>query len=310
MSETAPPWEADVLLPAYEAATLAFPPDYDGEVVATLVRRAASAPQSRALLYVHGFIDYFFQAHMAERCAREGWGFYALDLRKHGRSLRPHQHPNFCKSVHEYFADITCAIDLLYEREGVRELVLAGHSTGGLVTALYADHGECRERVGALWLNSPFFEFNVPPAMQAQLALAAGTGRFFPFLSDPRGLSPDYPRSLHRKHEGEWDFDLRYKPIEGFPAYFGWIAAIRAAHARLHAGLAIRCPVLVMHSDAADIVLDARHIARWAPRLGDDVEVQAYPGALHDLVLSREPVREAVFGALFDWLSRRLPESH
>ena len=60
-----------------------------------------------AVLYVHGFADYFFQRHMAERFAAEGYAFYALDLRKHGRSLRPHQHPNFCKSVTEYYADIT-----------------------------------------------------------------------------------------------------------------------------------------------------------------------------------------------------------
>ena len=60
-----------------------------------------------AVLYVHGFSDYFFQRHMAERFALEGYAFYALDLRKHGRSLRPHQHPNFCKSVAEYYADIT-----------------------------------------------------------------------------------------------------------------------------------------------------------------------------------------------------------
>ena len=63
------------------------------------------------MLYVHGFIDYFFQRHMAERFAAEGYAFYALDLRKHGRSLRPHQHPNFCKNLAEYYPDITRAID-------------------------------------------------------------------------------------------------------------------------------------------------------------------------------------------------------
>src|SRR3954462_5161891 len=110
---------------------LDFADDYDGAVVATLVRLpVANAPRG-AVLYVHGFNDYFFQRHMAQRFALEGYAFYALDLRKHGRSLRPHQHPNFCKSVSEYHADLTAALS-----EIGAPVLLAGHSMGGLVCAL------------------------------------------------------------------------------------------------------------------------------------------------------------------------------
>ena len=42
-----------------------------------------------------------------------------------------------------------------------------------------------------------------------------------------------------------------------------------------------------MHSDEADIVLDWRHIARWSRTLGPEVTVLAFPGGVHDLVLSR-----------------------
>jgi hypothetical protein len=48
--------------------TLAFTPDYDGEVTASLVRnRSLLSPTKAAILYLHGFIDYFFQRHGAER---------------------------------------------------------------------------------------------------------------------------------------------------------------------------------------------------------------------------------------------------
>ncbi|MBS0336338.1 MAG: alpha/beta hydrolase [Proteobacteria bacterium] len=299
-------WAPDRLMPGYESTTLEFPPDYDGPVVATLVRKAGAAPQKRAVLYVHGFIDYFFQAHMAGRFAAEGWAFYALDLRKHGRSLLPGQHPCFCKRIDEYFADITRAIGIVSE-EHDGPLLLAGHSTGGLITSLYADAGERKDRVSALWLNSPFFEFNVPAADRFKLGVAAATGIFFPFLKDPKGLRRDYPVSLHKDYAGEWDFDLRLKPIDGFPVFFGWIGAILAAHSRVHAGLSIACPVLAMHSDKADIVLGWRAIAKWAPGIGKDVAVQQFPGGLHDLVLSKLEIREAVFANLFEWLRARLP---
>ena len=56
-----------------------------------------------------------------------------------------------------------------------------------------------------------------------------------------------------------------------------------------------------MHSDEADIVLAWKSIARWSRTLGPDVTVQAFPGALHDLVLSRREIRDSVFGQLFAW---------
>ena len=103
-------WQPDALLPGFEALELEFPADYDGPVVSTLVRLpTANAPRG-AVLYIRGFSDYFFQRHMAERFAAEGYAFYALDLRKYGRSLRAHQHANFCKSVSEYYAEIDAAI--------------------------------------------------------------------------------------------------------------------------------------------------------------------------------------------------------
>jgi alpha-beta hydrolase superfamily lysophospholipase len=292
-------WTADRLLPGFEALEFAFPDDYDGRVVATLVRLPAGDAPRGAVLYVHGFVDYFFQRHMAERFAAEGYAFFALDLRKHGRSLLPHQHACFCKDCAEYFAEITRAIDVIGG-----PVLLAGHSTGGLVCALYADRGERRDQVRALWLNSPFFDWKVSPLKRAQLGLAALTGQVFPFLNDPKALSEVYVRSLHCDFGGEWDFDLKLKPLHGFPAYFGWIGAVLAAQAKVHAGLQIGCPVLTMHSDEADIVLDWRHCARWGRTLGREAAVLAFPGGLHDLVLSRRDVRDAVFSELFSWAAR------
>jgi alpha-beta hydrolase superfamily lysophospholipase len=290
-------WRPDAQLAGFETLELAFPDDYDGRVVATLVRLPVPEAARGAVLYVHGFIDYFFQRHMAERFAAEGYAFYALDLRKHGRSLLAHQHPCFCKDVAEYYADIDAA---LAEIGG--PVLLAGHSTGGLVCALYRKNGNRKDQITALWLNSPFFDWRA--GREGKLAVASFLGRFFPFLNDPKAVLPAYVRSIHRQWDGEWDFDLALKPLMGFPAYFGWVRAIRAAHAQVHAGLALDCPVLAMHSDEADIILDWRQVARWSRTLGAQVSVLAFPGALHDLVLSRAQIRDDVFSQLFAWAAR------
>jgi len=275
-------WQPDRLLAGYEALELPAPDDYDGRVVATLVRLTAADAPRGAVLYVHGFIDYFFQRHMAERFAAEGYAFYALDLRKHGRSMLPGQHPCFCKDITEYFDDITRAL-----AEIGAPVLLAGHSTGGLLCSLYAKEGEMRDRVHALWLNSPFFDRK--EALRHKTRVASLLGGFFPFMNDPNAVLPAYVRSLHRN---------------GFPAYFGWVRAIFAAHAKVHAGLDLGIPVLSMHSDEADIVLDWKQIASWSRTLGPNVTVLPFPGGLHDLVLSRAEIRDAVFNQLFAWAAR------
>ena len=288
-------WRPDPLLAGFEIRELAFPDDYDGRVVATLVRLPPGEAPRGAVLYVHGFSDYFFQRHMAERFAAEGYAFHAIDLRKHGRSLRPHQHPNFCKSITEYYADLTAAIDTIGG-----PVLLAGHSTGGLVCSLYAHEGARRSEVQALWLNSAFLDWNLPEWRKLQLHLAVALGRYYPFLNDAKALRPDYVRALLT----EWEFDTRLKPECGFTLYYGWLGAINDAFEKVHRGLAIACPVLSMHSDATDVVLAWRQIARWSRNLGPNVTVLAFPGGWHDLVLSPGRIREAVFTELFAWAER------
>jgi alpha-beta hydrolase superfamily lysophospholipase len=290
-------WQPDRLLPGFEALALPAPDDYDGRVAATLVRLPAADAPRGPVLYVHGFIDYFFQRHMAERFAAEGYAFHALDLRKHGRSLLAHQHPCFCKDVAEYHDDLTRALEAIGG-----PVLLAGHSTGGLVCSLYCHEGKLKNSIRALWLNSPFFDWR--DEHKGKLRVAQALGWFFPYLHDPKAVLPAYVRSLHKNWEGEWDFDLSLKPLLGFPAYFGWVRAIFAAHAKVHAGLNLEIPVLSMHSDEADIILDWKTVASWSRTLGSKVTVLPFPGGLHDLVLSRREIRDAVFSQLFAWAGR------
>ena len=88
--------QTDLLGAPYTCETCRLLPDDEGEVFATLVHRSAGQPTRKAVLHVHGFCDYFFQTVAGRLLGRRnGYDFYALDLRKYGRSLRPHQTPNY-----------------------------------------------------------------------------------------------------------------------------------------------------------------------------------------------------------------------
>jgi alpha-beta hydrolase superfamily lysophospholipase len=291
-------WQPDRLLKGFEALELPLPDDYEGPGVATLVRLPAGDAPRGPVLYVHGFSDYFFQRHMAERFAAEGYAFHALDLRRCGRSYRPGQHPHFVRDLGEHYAELTAALGAIGA-----PVLLAGHSAGGLLCSLYAHEGERRDAVRALWLNSPFLHWNLPnPWWSFKLFVAETIGRRFPYAANRKALHPEYTRGLH----ADWEFDTQLKPLGGFPVFFGWARAITKAQRRVHRGLAIACPVLSMHSDEADIVLNWRDISRCSRLLGPKVTVLQFPGAVHDLVLSAPEIREAVFSALFSWAERAL----
>ena len=313
--------ETDVLGPPYEQRLLTFEPDDEGEVVATLVRRRCASPTTRAVLYVHGFIDYFFQVHLAEFFTERGYDFYALDLRKYGRSLRANHTPNFCVDISEYYAELDEAVRIIREENGHDRLLVNGHSTGGLVTALWAHDRRADRKVDAMFLNSPFLDLNAPAMVRSVLApVAVRLGRTRPRADLRLGLNQVYGRSIHRDHDGEWECDLGWKPLQAFPVRAGWLRAIRLGHARVHNGLDIEAPVLVACSTAsykrarwgeaaraADSVLDVDQIARWTPALGRHTTLIRVEGGLHDLTLSSKAVRDNLFEAVGRWMSAYFP---
>jgi len=300
----------------YTAETIDLPDDQEGPVVATLVKLAAEEPTSRAVLYVHGFADYFFQAEHAAWWTARGYDFYALDLRKYGRSLRAHQTPNFATDLEDYFPELDEAWSRIVVRDGHTTVVIAAHSTGGLTTPLWADARRPPELIG-MYLNSPWLDMQGSAVLRTVLTpVVKRVGRWQPMRIIPRTVSGLYGRSLHTEHEGEWTFDVLWKPIESFPVYAGWLRAIRAGHARLHAGLAVTCPVLVLSSGASghptemgevvhgtDVVLEVPQIRQWATAIGPHVTYVAIEGARHDVVLSRAEPRAKAYAELDRWLT-------
>ena len=242
--------EPDILKNGFEQTVLPLRDDSEGKVIATLVRKKAKRSSKKAVLYIHGFVDYFFQEEMADNYIKHGFNFYALDLRKYGRSLLSHQTPNFFKDISDYFEELDKAIDYIRKDDGNEQLLLSGHSTGGLITSIYANLFQHENKINALFLNSPFFEFNESWInREVLIGIVGAVSKAYPSLEIPGGgLSDLYGKSLHKDYYGEWDYNLDWKPLNGFPLRAGWLRGIDKAHKKLQSGLDINCPVLVMYS--------------------------------------------------------------
>jgi alpha-beta hydrolase superfamily lysophospholipase len=297
----------------YTSKTLKLKPDYEGEVIATLVASKFNVGNRKSVLYLHGYVDYFFQAHLGEKFNAHNFDFYALDLRKYGRSLLSNQHPHYCKDVREYYEEITIAI-LQIQELGNGETFLLGHSTGGLIASNYMNDGQEKDVIKGLILNSPFLDFNQNNFQMSIVCLVAKLiSGIFPYAKVNGALSPAYAQSIHKDFYGEWDYSIDSKPIT-FPTYLAWLLAVQKGHKRV-AVSNIKAPVLVMHSSASaevstfseeamskDIVLDVNNIKRIGAKLGKQVTLLEIKNAQHDIFLSRKIVREKAFNEMFSWL--------
>lgn len=221
-------WEADIL-DGYERKTIAMPDDYSGKVVATVVKKAdMPAGADVALLYVHGYNDYFFQKELGDSAVAHGYSFYAVDLRKYGRSILEGQRMFETKNLEEYFEDIDSALSVV-KREGFNRVAIVAHSTGGLISSYYlSKRGADVGNIEALVLNSPFLDMNLS-RFQEKVLVPIVSALPFKGIKINQGDSRAYAESLLKRYHGEWDYDTAWK-LEVSPAVTsGWIGAIHRA---------------------------------------------------------------------------------
>ena len=250
---------------------------------AVLVHQRGAAPAAgaqgaprheRAVLYLHGRNDYFFQTHLADAFLQAGYEFYALDLRTCGRAGIGHPSPHDVRDLRIHDEEISEALRIIRSEHGHSAVVLNGHSTGGLQAVIWAaDHPGTVE---ALVLNSPWLQLNAsglirsygsayvdvlsrrsperiidnPAEAKARKRLAAEAASApSPDGAEAGGSGPVeadlYVRVLHRRWGGEWDWDLRLKPSPAFPVRAGFLAGIRRLQREVRHGLGIEAPVLV-----------------------------------------------------------------
>ena len=316
-------WVPDVL-PGYSRCTIPLGPDPDGEgdIVATLTRRGETTGAEHAVLALHGYTDYFFHTELADHFAGRGFAFYALDLRKCGRSRQDGQTPHFITDLARYDTELEYALSVIGDQNRSAKVLVYGHSAGGLIAPLWLDRlrrrgATTRAGVAGLVLNSPFLDVQGPAIVRLRVTSAtiAALSRVRSKGVARGPTEGGYGTTLHRDYDGEFDYDLQWKPVGGFPVTFGWLHAVRRGQARLHRGLDVGVPNLILRSDhtvresagptalqRGDAVLDVTHIAKWAGCIGNRSTIIPVADAKHDVFLSLPEPRQEAYRQLDRWL--------
>lgn len=330
-------WRSDVLGDEFECTDIDLGEDHEGPLVATLVRALPvglgfwdqlrgkeRAFESLDVLYVHGWSDYFFQKELARFFTAQGARFFALDLRKYGRSLRDGQAFGYTEDLSDYDTEIDAAIGIIRGEVVTtsvvpqRKLLLLGHSTGGLVLSLWADRH--RGVADALLLNSPWLELQLSGAVKrAIVPMINFRARHQPLEVAVPQIDLGFYAMAQRASctpEELAQVNPSWRPPQTMPVRGGWLKAIVDGHERISAGIEVGVPACVLLSarsefgitwsldmERADTVLDVEAVAKAALRLGSSVTVERLDGALHDVFLSMPEVRAEAYRRMGSWLT-------
>eukprot|EP01128_Nolandella_sp_AFSM9_P007297 TRINITY_DN3957_c0_g1_i1.p1 TRINITY_DN3957_c0_g1~~TRINITY_DN3957_c0_g1_i1.p1 ORF type:complete len:1145 (-),score=296.70 TRINITY_DN3957_c0_g1_i1:92-3526(-) len=305
-------WSVDPILgDDFHTLPMRLHADLDGEPapVCTITRRLSELEGADvAVLYVHSFGDFFWNEELADCFSEEGYNFYAIDLRRCGRSMANTPHPGYVRSIEAHYEELHKAFRVVRDIEGHDKVLLMGTGAGGLLSLLFAnDHPAVGPN--ALLLNSPFL--TLPHNFEVSKPWFGGSD---PFLSASNVLAP-YLSSLHKSARGEWDFNLSLRPLSGAPLYSVYVDALEAAIGRISSDqddqkISIKIPTLVVAGargyakapssydpgfQKSDVFLDIASLVKIAPRLGSSVKLALIRDAIHDVFASGPDPRESAF---------------
>lgn len=341
-------WGTDILGAGFSSQSIPLPDDEEGKQVATIIRYlpendpdAIPAPDQAkksaipcfTFLYIHGWNDYYFQRELARHVAVAGGAFYALDLRKYGRSLRLWQTSGWTDDIAVYDEEIGLAKEIIEAECPGLPFLISGHSTGGLVASYWAKRHP-RDLAGMV-LNSPWIEMPKGISQRKMLACLAAIGMY----KNPKGIFPFqdgdslYADSISQgwsevdgEYPTEWEEWKQDPAVQGWPIQlfwkgrgefylrFGWGLAITKAQAENLLLAPLEVPVFMATAKEShlnmgkpevlrsDTVLNVETMGANAWKISTKLSYYRFAGG-HDLLVSYPPVRQEFWQAFHSWIT-------
>lgn len=269
----------------------------------------------KVLLWIDGLNASFIHYHVTRKLNID---VIALDLKRCGRSKKGDDVPHYTSDFRKYIKYIDYVVDNFCGHYD--EIILYGHSTGGLIVTLYGAYLNMSKRSNIkIILNAPLFKINKPWYILFILKyIIYYIGRLACFLDKLFGTRFGLIK-LDRGNDINWYVMMKHKLyyVNGFlssiynlPVRLGFVTNVIKYHNLLHKGkLKIECPVLIIHSNrsglggegnkcmcVSDNILNIDHIKKYSKIIehSNNVKIVEIVDGCHDVLLSNENVVDNV----------------
>ena len=261
-----------------------------------------------AILWIHGFNDYYFHFHIGEELLNEGYNMYTITLPNYPQKNVDRKYLFYIDDLKKYFSYIDQFIEFIRAR-GINIIVLYGHSTGGLISTAYLHEGKKAHHIDKLILNAPFFDFHDSNIMEIIIKnVLTNIGKILPKFVIREGKNQLSSPEKYKDILSRYYFDQNRKITYPNHTFAGWINAVATYHQKIQKKqIKLDIPILVLMSSTSkntckgeqngDCVLDVTEIKKYSRNLGKHVIIKEYNGAIHDVLLSKSTV---VNDALYD----------
>ncbi|AEI47607.1 alpha/beta hydrolase [Runella slithyformis] len=259
----------------------------------TLFTRARPIAQPKAVIaFIHGFGEHSGRyAHVANFFNKNGYSFYSLDNRGHGRSEGKRGHaPGYTS----YLDDIEVFLEFIASQTNSAPVFLYGHSMGGNLVMNYVLRR--KPMLKGLIVSGPWIQLAFEPK-PIMIALGKMMRSIYPGFSQDSGLVQEHISKDPAVVEA-------YK---NDPLVHGLITASAGMGAREAAELLNKytgempVPTLMMH--AADDKLTSQPASEaFAQRVSGPVTYKKWEGMYHEI--HNEPQQLEVLNYILGWMER------
>ena len=266
----------------------------------------------KALIWIHGYNDYFYHYHISDLLIKKKYDIYTLDLQNYCQTNINKDYLYHIKDLKNYYKDIDSTFNNL--KKDYDKIYLYGHSTGSLISSLYCYDGFYREKITGLILNSPFFDFNECFIKNIILKnLIYYIGVYYPTFQiikeNENKINNNSIDILKRFY-----FEPEYKLCHNGPVTAGWVKTIIDYQKFIKdKNLDIKIPILCLYSsknvinnsiEKGDDILNINDISKYVDNLGKNVTEVIIVNAVHDIFTSDKKPLDFAIKILLEWLDK------
>jgi len=231
---------------------------------------------------------------IAEEFARHGFGFCMHDQRGHGKTASDRE-KGYVEGFHSYIEDMKAFSDYAKWRVGGEEIILLGHSMGGLIALLtVAIYKGIDKGVVAL---APALQIPLTPARRLVLSLAS---RFAPhFKITLQRRLPQKTEGFQRAKDIEYSLsEISVKLVDEM---------IKASSMFWTIAGEINTPVLLIHGEKDNVIPPEASKKAYQLIPSSPKELKTYPDLGHNLFF--EPGGVKIVTDIVEWV-KNLPREN